>query len=172
MAKQSPMGTVGKGRRGITTTGWALRGAAAGAAASTALNAVTYVDMAVRGRGSSSTPEDTVEKLAEKAHVPIPGEGETRANRLQGLGPLTGLVAGVGVGVLVGLGRAAGFRSRPLVGTALTTAGILVAANGPMTVLGITDPRTWSATDWISDLVPHLVYGAVVKTTMDAFDRP
>jgi hypothetical protein len=41
-----------------------------------------------------------------------------------------------------------------------------------MTVLGVTDPRTWSATDWVSDLVPHLVYGLVVKTTMDAFDRP
>jgi hypothetical protein len=68
--------------------------------------------------------------------------------------------------------RAAGFRSQPLVGTLLTTAGILVAANGPMTALGITDPRTWSTTDWVSDLVPHLVYGAVVKTTMDAFDRP
>jgi hypothetical protein len=155
----------------ITTPGWLLRGAAAGAAGSTALNAVTYLDMAVRGRGTSSTPEQTVEKLAEKAHVPIPGEGEVRENRVQGLGPLTGLVAGVGVGVLVGLVRAAGFRSHPLLGTALTTGGVLLAANGPMTVLGITDPRAWSATDWISDLVPHLVYGAVVKATMDAFDR-
>ncbi|NEK59523.1 hypothetical protein GCU56_16825 [Geodermatophilus sabuli] len=151
--------------------GWALRGAAAGAAGSTALNAVTYVDMTVRGRGTSSTPEQTVERLAEKAHVSIPGDEETRQNRVQGLGPLTGLVAGVGVGVLVGLARAAGFRSQPLVGIALTTAGVLVAANGPMTALGITDPRTWSATDWVSDVVPHLAYGAVVKTTMDAFDR-
>ncbi|MGY1642168.1 hypothetical protein ACI782_13730 [Geodermatophilus sp. SYSU D00703] len=172
MAKRTPVGTFGKGRRGISVAGWALRGAAAGAAASTALNAVTYVDMAVRGRGSSSTPEQTVETLAEKAHVPIPGEGETRDNRVQGLAPLTGLVAGVGVGVVVGLVRAAGFRSQPLVGTLLTTAGILVAANGPMTALGITDPRSWSTTDWVSDLVPHLVYGAVLKTTMDAFDRP
>jgi hypothetical protein len=171
MAKQTPLGTFGKGRRGISPLGWALRGAAAGAAASTALNAVTYVDMAVRGRGTSSTPEDTVEKLAEKAHVPIPGEGETRENRVQGLGPLTGLLAGVGVGVVTGLARAAGFRSSPPVGTALTTVGVMVAADGPMTVLGITDPRTWSATDWISDLVPHLVYGLVLKTTMDAFDR-
>ncbi|MGY1623785.1 hypothetical protein ACI789_16435 [Geodermatophilus sp. SYSU D00965] len=171
MAKRTPVGTIGKGRRGISVPGWALRGAAAGAAASTALNAVTYVDMAVRGRGTSSTPEQTVEKLAEKVHLPIPGEGETRDNRVQGLGPLTGLVAGVGVGVVVGLARAAGFRSQPLVGTLLTTAGILVAANGPMTALGITDPRTWSTTDWVSDLVPHLVYGAVLKTTMDAFDR-
>jgi hypothetical protein len=172
MVKRTPLGTIGKGRRGISTLGWVLRGAAAGAAGTTALNAVTYLDMAVRGRPSSSTPERTVEELAERAHVPIPGQDEERQNRLQGLGPLTGLVAGVGVGVLVGLARAAGFRSQPLVGTALTTVGVLIGSNGPMTVLGITDPRTWSTTDWISDVVPHLAYGAVVKTAMDAFDRP
>ncbi|SNS85996.1 hypothetical protein SAMN06893096_10996 [Geodermatophilus pulveris] len=172
MVRRTPLGTIGTGRRGIGVVGWALRGAAAGAAGTTALNAVTYLDMVVRGRGTSSTPEQTVEKLAEAAHVPIPGDEVTRSNRVQGLGPLTGLVAGVGVGVAVGLVRAAGFRSRPLVGTLLTTAGVLVAANGPMTVLGVTDPRTWSATDWASDVVPHLAYGAVVKTTMGAFDRP
>ncbi len=171
MVKRTPLGTIGKGRRGISVAGWALRGAAAGAAGSTALNAVTYLDMTVRGRPTSSTPEQTVEKLAEKAHVPIPGDEETRQNRVQGLGPITGLVAGVGVGVVVGLVRAAGYRSQPLAGTLLTTLGVLIAANGPMTVLGITDPRTWSATDWASDIVPHLAYGAVVKTTMDAFDR-
>ena len=171
MAKRTPLGTIGKGRRGISVAGWALRGAAAGAAGTTALNAVTYLDMTVRGRPTSSTPEQTVEKLAQKAHVPIPGDGDTRQNRIQGLGPLTGLVAGVGAGVVVGLVRAAGYRSQPLVGTMLTTLGVLVAANGPMTVLGITDPRTWSAVDWASDIVPHLAYGAVVKTTMDAFDR-
>src|SRR3954466_6063820 len=170
MAKRTPFGTIGKGRRGISTLGWVLRGAAAGAAATTALNAVTYLDMAVRGRGSSSTPEDTVEALAEKAHVSIPGDEDTRQNRLQGLGPLTGLVAGVGVGVVTGLARAAGLppqgpggppppparaaglRSQWLVGTLLTTAGVVVAADGPMTALGVTDPRTWSRTDWISDL--------------------
>jgi hypothetical protein len=172
MAIRTPLGRTGKGRRGISPLGWALRGAAAGAAGSTALNAVTYLDMIVRGRGTSSTPEDTVEKLAEKAHVAIPGDDEKRQNRLQGLGPMTGLVAGIGVGVVTGLARAAGLRSQPLVGTLLTGVGAMVAANGPMTVLGVTDPRTWSATDWISDIVPHLAYGAVVKTTMDAFDRP
>jgi hypothetical protein len=171
MAKRTPLGTIGKGRRGISVAGWVLRGAAAGAAGSTALNAVTYLDMVARGRGTSSTPEQTVEALAQKAHVPIPGDEQTRSNRVQGLGPMTGLVAGVGVGVAVGLVRAAGYRSQPLVGTLLTTLGVLVAANGPMTVLGITDPRTWSATDWASDVVPHLAYGAVVKATMDAFDR-
>lgn len=170
MAKRTAVGTGGTAGRGISTLGWALRGAAAGAAGSTALNAVTYADMAVRGRPTSSTPEQTVEELAETAHVPIPGDGDTRRNRVQGLGPLTGLLAGVGVGVAVGLVRASGYRSRPIAGTVLTTAGVLLAANGPMTALGITDPRTWSATDWLSDLVPHLAYGAVVQATMDAFD--
>jgi hypothetical protein len=168
MAKKTPIGTFGKGRRGISTLGWALRGAAAGAAGTTALNVVTYLDMVVRGRAASSTPERTVEKVAEIAHVPIPGEGEKRTNRVQALGALTGLVAGIGAGGLVGVARAAGFRA----GTLLTTLTILVATNGPMTVLGITDPRTWSATDWLSDLVPHLAYSAVITTTMDAFDRP
>jgi hypothetical protein len=172
MATRTALGTFGRGRRGISTVGWAIRGAAAGAAGTTALNLVAYGDMAVRGRPASSTPEQTVEKLAGKTHVAIPGDPRTRQNRVAGLGPLTGLAAGVGIGVLVGLVRALGYRSQPLVGTGLITAGVLVATNGPMTVLGVTDPRTWSMTDWISDVVPHLAYAAVVKSTMDAFDRP
>lgn len=148
------------------TVGWILRGAAAGAAGTTALNLVTYLDMAVRGRPASSTPERTVERMAEAAQLSVPGEGERRASRLEALGALTGLVAGVGVGGLLGLARAAGFRA----GTLLTTATVLVSTNGPMTVLGVTDPRTWSPVDWISDLVPHLAYAAVVTTTLDALD--
>ena len=148
------------------TVGWLLRGAAAGAAGTTALNVVTYLDMAVRGRPASSTPERTVEKLADAAHLSVPGQGAKRASRLEGLGALTGLAAGVGVGGLLGLVRASGFRA----GTLLTTVTVLLSTNGPMTVLGVTDPRTWSAVDWISDLVPHLAYAAVVTTTMDALD--
>jgi hypothetical protein len=167
MAKsRTAVGTFG--RREISTLGWLLRGAAAGAAGTTALDAVTYLDMVVRGRPASSTPERTVEELAQRAHVPIPGPGGKRANRVQALGALTGLAAGTGVGALVGLARAAGIRTSPSVATALVTAGVLVGTNGPMTVLGITDPRTWSAADWISDVVPHLAYGAVVATMMDA----
>jgi hypothetical protein len=161
------MGNAMARRPAPSTLGWILRGAAAGAAGTTALDIVTYLDMALRGRPASSTPQRTVERLAETVHVPIPGQGDRRTNRVEGLGALTGLVAGVGVGGLFGLGRAAGFRA----GTLLTTATVLVSTNGPMTVLGITDPRTWSRTDWISDLVPHLAYGAVVARAMDAFDR-
>lgn len=152
-------------RRDIGTLGWMLRGAVAGAAGTTALNTVTYLDMAVRGRPASSTPERTVEKLAASASLTIPGDGETRESRLTALGALTGLVAGIGVGGLAGLARASGVRT----GTLLTTLTVLISTNGPMTVLGVTDPRTWSAADWISDVVPHLAYAAVVRSTMDAF---
>jgi hypothetical protein len=165
------MGVFGKGLRGIGAAGWALRGAAAGAAGTTALNAVTYLDMAGRGRGTSSTPERTVEALARKAHLSIPGEGETRENRLQGLGPLTGIAAGVGVGVLAGLGRAAGFRPPVWLGGVAAGLAAMIGSNGPMTVLGITDPRTWSTTDWISDVVPHLAYGFATHSTLAALDR-
>jgi hypothetical protein len=162
-------GRAGKTRRVITPLGWALRGAAAGAAGTTALNAVTYLDMAVRGRPSSSTPQQVVETIAEKAHVTIPGDEKSRENRVEGLGPLAGLGGGVVVGMAVGLARATGFRTRPLVGILLTTVAAMVPGNGPTAVLGITDPRSWSTTEWLSDVVPHLAYGVVVKTTMDAF---
>jgi hypothetical protein len=172
MATRTRVGVFGRGQRGISTVGWAVRGAAAGAAGTTALDAVTYLDMAVRGRGASSTPEQTVEKLAEKAHLPISGEGDTRQHRLQGLGALTGIAAGVGVGVLAGLGRAAGFRPPAWLGGAATGLLAMIGANGPMTGLGITDPRTWSATDWLSDVVPHVAYGLVTHATLVGLDRP
>jgi hypothetical protein len=150
----------------------ALRGAAAGAAGTTALNAVTYLDMALRGRPASGTPAQTVQELADRAHVDIPGEGSTRNNRIEGIASLTGLATGLGIGLLLGLVRASGWRPGPVAGTAVAAGVALVGANGPMSVLGVTDPRTWSAKDWISDIVPHLAYGVVVKNTIDAFDRP
>lgn len=155
--------------RTIGTTGWLLRGAAAGAAGTTALNAVAWLDMVARGRPASSTPQRTVEEMVARTGASIPGNPAMRGNRVEALGALTGIAAGVGIGALVGLTRALGLRTSPLIGTGLVTAGVLVATNGPMTVLGVTDPRTWSTTDWISDVVPHLAYGAAVAATMDAF---
>lgn len=147
-----------------------LKGAAAGAAGTTALNATTYLDVAVRGRPTSSTPEETVDKLAEIAHVTISGQGEERKNRLTGLGALSGIQVGVGVGALLGLLRGLGWQPRFGTSAATATAVALIGANGPMTALGITDPRTWSATDWVSDVVPHLMYGVVTAATLDGLD--
>lgn len=147
------------------------RGAAAGAAGTTALNAVTYLDMAFRGRPSSSTPQRTVEKLAQAADVRIPGDEDSRANRLQGLGPLTGMAAGVGTGVAYALLRRLGWRPGLIVGTAFSTVSAILMSNGPMTALGITDPREWSATDWVADLVPHLAYGLVTAATVESLEH-
>ncbi len=147
-----------------------LKGAAAGAAGTTALNATTYLDMTVRARPTSSTPEDTVEKLAEISHLEIPGEGEDRENRLAGLGPLSGIVTGVGVGALLGLIRGLGWRPPVAVGAVAATLVVLVGANGPMAALGISDPRTWSGPQWAADFIPHLAYGLVTAATLDGLD--
>ena len=149
---------------------WVLAGAAAGAAGTTALNAVTYLDMAARGRPSSSTPQDTVEKLSQTAGVPIPGDQQMRANRVAGLGPLTGLLAGVGTGAVLGAVRAFGIRPGLAVGSLAAAAGAMAASTAPMAAMGITDPRSWTAEAWASDIIPHLAYGVVTVVTLQKLD--
>lgn len=148
-----------------------LRGAAAGAAGTTALNAATYLDMAVRGRPTSSTPEQVVERLTGAVGVRVPGDEQHHDARVSGLGALSGIGVGVGVGAAYGALRGAGWSpSLPAAGAALTL-GALLGSNGPMTVLGITDPRTWSRADWLSDMLPHLAYGAVAAAAYGARDQ-
>ncbi|MDQ2738823.1 MAG: hypothetical protein M3Y35_09475 [Actinomycetota bacterium] len=50
------------------------------------------------GRGTSSTPEDTVEAIATKTGTHVPGDEESRKNRDSGLGALLGILAGLGWG--------------------------------------------------------------------------
>ncbi|MET7519982.1 hypothetical protein ABZS88_42795 [Streptomyces sp. NPDC005480] len=138
-----------------------LAGAAAGAAGTTVLDAVGYLDMVIRGRGASTTPEVTVERLSQTLHVRIPGDDNVRENRVKGLGPLTGMAAGVGMGGLLGFALSCGWRPGNAVLTATATAGALIGTNGPMTVLRVTDPRTWSRSDWVADIVPHVAYALV-----------
>ncbi|MFI6518015.1 hypothetical protein ACIBF1_20835 [Spirillospora sp. NPDC050679] len=133
-----------------------LKGLIAGATGTSALNIATYLDMAVRGRGASSTPEQSVQKLADAAHLDI-GEGERAENRKQALGALLGYATGVGVGILY----APLAERRPPWPAGALGLGVLamVGSNAPMTMLGVTDPRNWSAGSWISDIVPHMAYG-------------
>jgi hypothetical protein len=141
------------------------RGLVAGAAATTALNAVTYLDMAVRGRPPSSTPEQSVQKLADAAHVGL-GPAEKARNRKAGLGPLLGYATGAGVAVAYAY-LVRGRRLPWPVNAVALTALAMVAANAPMTVTGVTDPRRWSAADWAADVVPHLAYGAAAAAVYD-----
>ncbi|SFB06494.1 hypothetical protein SAMN05216266_104138 [Amycolatopsis marina] len=148
-----------------------LRGVAAGAAGTTALNAATYLDMVVRGRPASSTPEKTIERLSETTGTPIPGDDRHRQNRVSGLGALTGMLTGAGVGVAYGAARGLGWQPSFPVAVAATTAAATAGSSAPMTLLGVTDPRTWSASDWLSDLIPHLAYGVTAVATYALTDR-
>lgn len=146
-------------------------GLAAGAAGATMLNLVTYLDMAVRARPASSAPQEVVERLAYRVDVGIPGVGEDRDTRLSALGALSGMVAGLGVGAVVG-GIAGLGRRPPLVGGAVAAAlGAMLVADGPIAALGISDPRSWRAADWTSDVVPHLTYGLTTVAVVRALTR-
>jgi hypothetical protein len=155
---------------GVWSRLWA--GAAAGAAGTTALNVITYSDMAIRGRPASTTPAQTVQALARLVHATIPGGGMTQPNRIDGLGALTGLAAGVGIGVLLGLLRWAGWRPGRTVSAVAATIGALIGTNGPMTVLGVTNPLSWGPVGWIADVIPHIGYGVVTALVLHYLDRP
>ena len=149
-----------------------IRGAAAGAVGTTALNAVTYLDMAVRARPASEIPQQAVEVMASRAGHPIPGTGERKQNRLAGLGSLSGIATGAAIGVLAGLCRPLLFRLPAPLAAATVGVAAMVAANGSLVRLGLTDPRQWSGPDWLADLVPHLAYGAAGYATLRALEKP
>ena len=148
-----------------------VAGLTAGAAGTAALNAVTYLDMTVRGRGSSSTPQDTVKAIEDRLPVSVPGDGETRENRFSGLGSLSGIATGAGIGALFGLLRRAGVRLPTPVGAVVVGLAAMAATDLSMARLHVSDPRSWSAADWLSDLIPHLAYGAVTAATLNTIDR-
>jgi hypothetical protein len=149
-----------------------LAGIAAGAAGTTALNAVTYLDMAARARPASTTPDDTVRKAQELAGIDLGESTEDAENRRSALGALLGIASGVATGALYGLLRPR-LRRVPL-GVLGIGAGLAanVGTTGPMAALGVTDPRTWPADSWVSDLVPHLAYGLATAAVFESFRRP
>lgn len=143
------------------------RGAAAGAAGGAALNVATYADMAVRGRAASSVPAQVVEQLWERAgSTKDLGKGQEKKNRLDALGALSGLTNGIVVGAAAGWLREKGVRLPAVVGMVLLGGAAMVAADWPTKALGIDDPSEWSSSTWISDALPHLVYGVVATAVL------
>jgi hypothetical protein len=140
-----------------------LRGLIAGAAGTTALNAVTYLDMVVRGRPASDTPQQSAKRLADAVHVDL-GDAATARNRTEGLGSLLGYATGAAVGVASSL---AGLRRLPWPLSALVLGGTaMVVANAPMTAMRVTDPCRWTGRDWLADAVPHLAFGVVAAYSL------
>ncbi|MFD6061989.1 hypothetical protein [Rhodococcus wratislaviensis] len=141
-------------------------GIVAGAAGTTMLDAVTYLDMAIRGRPASTVPEKTVESVASALGVAIPGRGDALAARRSAFGALGGIAVGTGLGVAAALTRRAGAHLTPTAGTIGIGLAAMAATDIPIALRGISDPRQWTAQDWLSDIVPHLVYGATVTTVL------
>lgn len=152
-------------------TGAVRRGLVAGAAGTTALNAATYVDMALRGRPPSRTPDQVAQRVADALGRDIPGSRGAAEHRRTARGALGGIAVGLAVGVAASLVRATGLRLPGPVAAVATGAAAMAASDLPATVLRVSDPRDWSTSSWVSDILPHLVYGATTHAVLRTMDH-
>ena len=146
-----------------------LWGAAAGATGSATLNIVTYGDMLLRGRASSGAPANVAGTLADTAGIHAlssENDDEKAQNRRSAAGALLGYVSGVGVSMAYAAFR--NERSEPdLVPTGVALGLTAMAmADIPIVVTGNGDPRTWGASAWLSDIIPHLAYGLATAAVL------
>ncbi len=151
---------------------WIKRGLMAGAAGTATLNAVTYLDMLVRGRAESDAPGQVVDAALAALDRELPGDAGERDHRRTALGALSGIASGLGIGVVASGLRAAGLHLAGGLGPVVTGAAAMAATNGPMAAAGLTDPRTWTRADWVADAVPHLAYGVAAHAVIRAQDPP
>ena len=144
--------------------GRVAEGIAAGCTGIVALEIASYLDQYRRGRPASDSPTRLGGALAARGGIDL-GEGDAATNRASALGPLFGYSDGLLLGV-----AAATLSAHPGRSTAsnavLLTAGAWLGSNGPLIALGLTDPRTWTRQEWITDLVPHAAYGVATAATV------
>lgn len=159
-----------------------VHGATAGAVGTAVLNTVTYLDMAVRDRPSSTVPAETAEQATDLVGMTLEADSDDRSdedeqpkgqNRKQAVGTLMGYLTGYGVGAVYGM-----LRPGPLASVPRSVAGVgiamaaTVATVAPYGALGVSDPRDWPAKSWVTDIVPHLCFGWATATVFDALHRP
>lgn len=162
-----------------------ISGAAAGAVGTLAIEAVTYLDMLIRGRPASEVPAQVASKLAQIAGFvfrtkdPRPharrGEADKQArekakNRESALGALLGFGTGLTVGGAYGVLSPSADSTQALLvrGTGVAVAAMALS-DVPATVLGVTNPKEWGASGWLADIVPHLAYGFVTAFAYEQF---
>lgn len=147
-----------------------LRGVLAGAAGTTALNTATFLDMTLRARPGSTSPEQVVERTEELSGQSLGADEDTESNRRSGVGALMGVATGLATGVAYGLARSRWPRAPRTLLALGAGAAANVGSTAPMTLLGVTDPRSWSGSSWFSDIVPHLAYGFTTAMAYDLSD--
>ena len=165
-----------------------VAGAIAGAVGVVALNAVGYLDMLLRGRPASDLPARIAGKLADEIGLPFDlngdaddgdadeededhadeNEPDAPANRREALGVLLGMANGIGIGVAYGVTRLVLPKPPAWLAGAAIGAAAMAASDYPATRLGLTEPRDWSATDWVSDVLPHMAFGVVTALAFEA----
>ncbi|HEX2412804.1 MAG TPA: hypothetical protein VHJ39_16685 [Solirubrobacteraceae bacterium] len=142
-------------------------GLLAGAAGTTLLDIATYVDMAVRGRPASSVPAESADRLARKAGISL-GEREAADVRRTAIGALLGYASGLSAGIVYGaVAPALGWLPQPMRAVGLGL-GVMATTAVSNALVGTSDPRTWSVSDWVEDLVPHVAYGVGTVAAFDA----
>ena len=151
-----------------------LLGAVAGATGNLTLEIVTYGDMLLRGRAASGVPAKMAGILADQFGIEAlssAATGDQADNRRSAAGALLGYALGIGLGGAYGLARPSlGRISAPLAGVAVGLAA-MAAADASYAITGVSDPKTWTMMDWISDLVPHIIYGLVTVATYETIAR-
>jgi hypothetical protein len=146
-------------------------GLIAGAVGTVTLNGLTYVDQVVRAREASTMPEEMAGTLAHKAGIALGENEEIVERRKQGLGPLLGILVGLSVACGYGVLRERGVRLPvPVSGLGVGLAASAVS-DTPMAALRLTDPRSWSMSGWLTDLVPHVVFGLTVAAVYERIRR-
>ncbi|MCW2900186.1 MAG: hypothetical protein JWO67_2451 [Streptosporangiaceae bacterium] len=144
-----------------------VTGAMAGAVGIVALNGVSYLDMAVRGRPASQAPGRLVDKMVQVTGGVPPEDQDKWPNRRTAIGALLGYAVGLGTGALFGLVRSRCPGVSPVAAAAVVGAAAMAASDVPLVLFGLSDPRTWGVSGWASDIVPHLAYGAATVWTFD-----
>jgi xanthosine utilization system XapX-like protein len=117
-----------------------------------------------------------IDKVARQIHLPLSPQGvgsqdETAQNRESGLGALLGYVNGLGTGVIYGLVRSQFDEIPAPLAAALVGLTAMVASDVPLVTLQLTNPRQWGISGWLSDAIPHLIYGIVTVATFEAISK-
>ncbi len=162
-----------------------VSGIAAGAVGTLAIEAVTYLDMLIRGRSPSEVPARVASNIAHMAGFELgtekarsharSGEEDKQAeekvkNRASALGALLGFGTGLTVGGAYGVlsPSADSIQALLVVGSGVGVAAMALS-DVPAVALGVTNPKEWGTSGWLADIVPHLAYGFVTALAYERF---